>query len=422
VQRDAIVLLRGVGVSPSVGYGEVTVVRDPSQMKGVRPGAIVALRRITPDMAVFLKSTSGIIADEGGITSHAANILREFRVPCIVGTEYATEVLKDRDVVTVDGWRGIVFDDVVEIIPTFEPVEEKIPTSMDVLASLEVPETALSVQRYADGVSSMRNDFLLLSEGAHPSALLREDRERLERLIMYGVELVARTFRPKQVWYKTLDAPTDEFRLLEGGEDEPIERNPMLGWRGISRELDEGELLEAEYSAILRLVRKGNRNIGIKVPFARTPKQYREAKEVASDLGLEPHVDVKFGVSVETPATAIRIEDFLEERADFVSVGINDLVMCALAVDRTNERISRLFDLSHPAIFRLLSKIVSGCRKHGTYACVAGRVAQDRALLEKVISLGYDAVGTSPPYIPLVRRTIAMHEMRERMGAFVKEE
>ncbi len=417
MSRDAIVLLRGVGVSPSVGHGGVTVIKDPSQLRGIEPGAIVVLRRITPDMTVFLKRASGIITDEGGITSHAANILREFRVPCIVGAEYATEILKDRDVVTVDGWRGLVFDDIVEIIPTFEIPEERIPTSMDVMASLEVPETALSVNRYADGVSSMRNDFLLLSQGMHPKALLVQDRERLEKLIMYGVELVARVFRPKPVWYKSLDAPTDEFRLLEGGEDEPVERNPMLGWRGICRELDEGELLEAEYSAIRRLVRKGNKNIGVKVPFVRTTREYRRAKEIASDIGLEPHVDVRFGVSVETPATALRVGKFLKEGADFVSVGINDLTMCSLAIDRTNERISDLFDFSHPAIFRLLERIAEKCREQEVYSCVAGRVAQDKKLLEGVICLGYDAVGTSPPYISLVRQTIARRETRDRMGS-----
>ena len=94
--RDAIVLLRGVGVSPSVGHGGVTIIKDPSQLRAIEPGAIVVLRRITPDMTVFLKSASGIITDEGGITSHAANILREFRVPCIVGAEYATEILKEK--------------------------------------------------------------------------------------------------------------------------------------------------------------------------------------------------------------------------------------------------------------------------------------------------------------------------------------
>ncbi len=407
-----IVILKGIGVSPRVEGGRVILFRETTTVSEL-VARVVVLRRITPDMAPFLRSSRGVIADEGGITSHGANLLREFGVPCVVGTKFASQLLRDGDVVTVDGWKGLVYQGRVKVFP--EPVQiegERALTATRIMASIEVPETVHKIAQYVDGISSFRNDYLLLQSGVHPGVMVERHRKRVEHLLYYGMEMVAGAMAPKPVWYKSLDAPTDEFRLLNGGEDEPMERNPLLGWRGIGREVDNPAMLETEYRAVARAVKGGFTNLGIKVPFLRSIREYRLAKEIASACGIEPHHDVEFGASIETPAMAMEVGKVIKEGVDFISVGINDLTMATLAADRGNERISGIFNVHHPAVTRLLEKVARTCREEGIFSCVCGRIGQDKGLLRRLVRMGFRGVGVSPPYIPTTVRTVADEETR----------
>jgi len=127
------------------------------------------------------------------------------------------------------------------------------------------------------------------------------------------------------VWYRTFDARTDEFRNLAGGEKEPEEDNPMLGWHGIRRSLDQPALIQAEFRAIKELHSEGLDNVGVMLPFVIRPDEVVAAKQLAREVGLRPHKDVDFGIMVETPAAAVRIEDFIDVGIDFLSFGTNDL-------------------------------------------------------------------------------------------------
>jgi len=150
------------------------------------------------------------------------------------------------------------------------------------------------------------------------------------------------------VWIRTLDAPTDEFRTMEGGEDEPVEANPMLGFRGIRRDLKEHEHFRAEMKAIKKLIDEGYTNIGIMLPLITRPEEVREAKRIAIEEGI-PLDKIEFGVMVETPAAALIIEDIIKEGIDFISFGTNDLTQYTIAVDRNNENVAYLYDETHPA-------------------------------------------------------------------------
>lgn len=406
-----IILLKGIGVSPRVGFGQVSSFTDTTHSDDLK-GRVVVIGRVTPDIVPYIKGAKAVIADKGGITSHAANLLREFHVPCVVGTNFATELLEDGDVVTVDGWKGLVYYDVVKVAPEVDStVARKIPTSTRIMVSIEVPETALEVAPLADGVSSFRNDYLLLKGGVHPRVLMEKDRDKVERLLYHGIKMVAEAMGPKPVWYKSLDAPTDEFRRLKGGEDEPLERNPLFGWRGIIREIDDPHMLETEYTAVGKLVDEGIKNLGIKVPFIRNIKEFIIARQVAEDCGLLEG-KIQFGASVETPAMALMIRKIIKEGPDFISVGLNDLTMGTLAADRGNELISGIFDMHHPAVERLLGKIADTCRDEGVFSCICGRIGQDEIMLKKAVRMGFDAVGISPSYIIPAMETVAREETR----------
>lgn len=410
--RPEIVMVRGIGVSPRIGWGEVLNFNpETDKLPASVKGRVIILRRLTQDLAPSFKDAEAVVADEGGATSHGANILREFQVPCVVGTRYGQAVLHDGDVVTVDGWRGLVLDGIGPRVKEreFGP-EHLVETRTHLMTTINVPESAEKASGIADGVISFRNDYLLLQGGVHPGRLLKSGKgETLTASVLEALLVVATAFKGKRVWYKTLDAPTDEFRRLRGGEDEPLERNPLLGWRGIGRELEDPALLRAEYEAVRRAVALGCDNLGIKVPFVRSVQEYEWARQVAADIGLKPHEDIAFGASVETPAAAMTMEEIVAAQVDFVSVGVNDLTMCCLGVDRESERVAGMFNPSHPAVLRLLEEIVSK-GKGKTFVAAAGDIAQSPDLLEKIIRMGYDAVGISLPYLGTARAQVARWE------------
>jgi len=414
-ERPEIVMVRGIGVSPRVGWGEVvnldTEQADPGEVRG----KVVLLRRLTQDLAPFLKDAAAVVADEGGATSHGANILREFQVPCVVGVRYGRAVLRDGDVVTVDGWRGLVLDGIGPRVKEreFGP-ELLLPTRTRLMTTINIPESAEKAAGIADGVISFRNDYLLLQGGVHPRQLLKSGKGKvLTESVVEALLVVATAFKGKPVWYKTLDAPTDEFRRLRGGEDEPLERNPLLGWRGIRRELNDSALLRAEYEAVRLAVEAGCDNLGVKVPFIRSVEEYEWARQIAVEVGLRPHANVAFGASIETPAAVLTLDRILEAQVDFLSVGVNDLTMCCLGVDRESERVADLFDPSHPAVIELLGMIASGARGR-TFLAAAGDIAQSPKLMEELVRMKFDAIGISLPYLGTARTQIARWEEDQR--------
>lgn len=405
------VVLRGIGASPAVGSGEVVVLTG-DHVQILPPGAVVAVQRLTNDLAVHLRSAAAVVADEGGATSHGANILREFGVACILATGDATRVLLDGDRVTVDAYRGVVYRGDLSLRP--EEVGTTPPTRTKVFVSVLVPEQAASVAPHADGVSSLRNDYFLLQSGVHPAKMVRTGRGALlEEAIAAGVLETSRLFDGKPLWYKMLDAPTDEFRRLDGGDEEPAERNPLLGWRGLGRELEETDLFELEIRAIRRALEQGAHDVAIKLPFVRFPHEYAEAKLLIERAGLVPHVDVAVGISVETPAIAASLPDVFSLGVDFVSVGVSDLVMCVLAVDRESERVSRLFDPAHPAVVEVLGRIAESSHEANVFVCACGESAHDEELMPILVREGYDAIGVSLPYFAPVKRTLSAIESRD---------
>ncbi len=410
--RPEVVIVRGVGASPGVGWGEAVMI-DPE--KGIvsknLSNRVAVVRRLTQDLAPHLKGVAAVIADEGGATSHGANILREFQVPCIVGTRYASSVLHGGDMVTVDGWRGLVLDGVGPRVKEAEVgPEQLLGTRTKLMTTINVPETAEKAAMIADGVISFRNDYLLLMGGVHPSRLLKSGRSSvLSRSVFEALRIVSRAFDGKQVWYKTLDAPTDEFRRLRGGEDEPLERNPLLGWRGIRRELDDPALLKAEYEAVRLAIEEGCSNLGVKVPFVRRVQEYEWARQAAQEAGLKPHEDVAFGASIETPAAVLMLDEILAAGVDFISVGVNDLTMCCLGVDRDSERVADYFDPAAPAVIRLLEEVARTARGRA-FTAAAGDIAQAPDLMRELVRMRFDAIGIALPYLGTARAQVARME------------
>ncbi|MDR1819400.1 MAG: phosphoenolpyruvate synthase [Methanobrevibacter sp.] len=419
---DREVLIKGLAASPGLGSGEVKIITKIQELDKVKEGDILVTTMTTPDMVPAMKRADGIVTDEGGITSHAAIISRELGISCVVGTGEATSTLKENDVVTVDGKKGFVYEGEVKSPEGSQDAAKMIVqgssapilTVTDVKVNVSMAEAAAKAAATdADGVGLLRTEHMILATGIHPKKFILEGREdELVDTLVENILKVVDVFYPKTVWYRTLDAPTDEFQTLEGGENEPHEHNPMLGWRGIRRELDEPEILAAEFKAIKKLHGKGYTNIGVMVPLVQHPSELKKAKEIAESVGLRPHVDVEFGIMVETPGAALIIEEFIEVGLDFISFGTNDLTQYTLAVDRNNELVSKHYSEEHPAILKLIKYVIGKCNEAGVTTSVCGQAGSIPKIVEKLVEFGISSVSSNTDAVADVRRTVAKAEQK----------
>ncbi len=415
--EEGEVLLRGLGASPGIGVGKVKIVLSKDEISKVEEGDVLVTTMTTPDMVPAMKKASAIVTDEGGLTCHAAIVSRELGVPAVVGTEKATKVLKDGMVVTVDGEKGVVYKGAVK-----EKKKEEAPrvvaqapiiTATEVKVNISIPEAAeKAAATGADGVGLFRIEHMVLSLKKHPMKYIRDGEvDKYIEELYKGMKKVVQAFYPKPVWIRTLDAPTDEFRAMEGGEDEPVEANPMLGFRGIRRDLKEEEHFRAEIRAIKRLVEEGFTNIGIMLPLITSPEEVRRAKRIIEEEGL-PLDKIEFGIMVETPAAALIIEDIIKEGIDFISLGTNDLTQYTLAVDRNNENVAYLYDETHPAVMKLIERVIKICKKHGVKTSICGQAGSYPHVVEKLVRMGIDSVSANPDAVQRIREVVARVEKK----------
>lgn len=411
------ILLKGLGSSPGVGSGKVETLMNIDELDKVTEGDVLVTNMTNPDMVPAMRRAVGIVTNEGGMTCHAAIVSRELGIPCIVGTGEATKVLADGMEVTVDGTKGMVYKGLTKVKKKEEEVvavaAPKIITATEIKANISIPEIAHKVAPTADGVGLLRVEHMILGIGKHPIAFIRDGEEdKLIKSICDGVRQVAEAFYPKPVWYRSLDAPTDEFRTLRGGEEEPLEHNPMLGWRGIRRGIDQPDLLRAEFKAIKKLIDEGYTNIGVMIPLVHHPGQVRRAKEIAREAGIEPHKDLKFGIMVEVPAAALIIEDFIAEGLDFCSFGTNDLTQYTLALDRNNELVAKHYSEKHPAVLKLIEMVIKACRKAGVVTSICGQAGSDPEVAAKLVEYGITSISVNPDAVDTIREMVARTEMK----------
>jgi len=402
-QAGEEILLRGLGASPGIASGAVRIVSTLDQLDKVAAGDLIVTEMTTPDMVPAMKRAAGIVTDEGGMTSHAAIVSRELGVPAVVGTETATASLKDGQVITIDGEKGLVRRGEARPEEQREPIEDTRPkapvkpmTATEVKVNVSIPEAAeRAAATGADGVGLLRIEHLVLSTGMTPERYIQMHGARAYvDEIVKGVRAVADEFYPRPVRVRTLDAPTDEFRQLEGGDDEPLEHNPMLGYRGIRRSLDRPEVFEQELAAFARLYELGYDNVEIMFPLVNTAKEVRAARDHLVAAGIDPERRT-WGIMVETPASALAIEELVETGIDFASFGTNDLTQYTLAVDRNNERVADRYDELHPAVLELISRTIRVCREHGVRTSICGQAGSKPQMVRFLVREGISSISAN---------------------------
>lgn len=416
-------LLIGEAASLGVASGTVKIVSNASQMGKVQKGDILVAEMTSPDFVPAMKRATAIVTDLGGRTSHAAIVSREMGIPCIVGTRKATTILKDGQEVTVavDASQGRIYQgNLIErkLAVASPSIRRKLKTRTKVYVNLAHPDLADRVAgRDVDGVGLLRAEFVAAQIGEHPRFMLREKRgDKFVDALAKGITSFTRAFYPRPVVYRTTDFKTNEYRNLKGGEEyEPVEENPMIGYRGCSRYVRDAEVFKLEIEAIKK-IRESYNNLWVMIPFVRLPGGMATVKGMLESEGLFQSADFKLWMMVEVPSNVFLIDEFLATGIDGISIGSNDLTQLILGVDRDSPMLAEIFDERNEAVMQAMEKVITACKSKGVTSSICGQAPSFYPeVTEKLVRWGITSVSVSPDMIDKTREVIAAVEAKLRL-------
>jgi len=383
-------ILKGLAASPGIASGTVKIVRNMEDLQKIKAGNILVTKMTNPDMVVTMQKSAAIITDEGGLTAHAAIVSREMGIPCVVGTQEATAILKEDELVTVDGFNGKVYLGKTSetIQKQINPIEAKTRTKIKVMVDLpHFAERAAKTGIKQVGLT--RIEGIISESGKHPNYFLKQDRIKdYEELVYKGVEGIIEYF--EEVWVRTSDIRSDEFRNLEGAPKE-VEANPMLGMHGIRFGLKNPEILKAELNALKRISDQGKK-IGVLLPQIISVEEVKKTKEIMKNIGFDQS---KLGIMVETPAAVQLIRELCQEGIKFISFGTNDLTQFILAVDRGNEDVQEIYDEMHPAVLYQLAYVIRVCKREGVESSICGQAGSKKEMVKFLVENGIDSISVN---------------------------
>jgi pyruvate,water dikinase len=420
-KQSAKILLQGQGAAPGIASGKVVIIRDVKDTGSVKEGDILVTRMTNPDMVPAMRKVAAIVTDEGGLTCHAAIVSRELGTPAVVGTKTATNILRNGQVVTVDGELGLIYEGAIAAAAPAQAAlaqqavigHAPIITATSVKVNVSIPEAAArAAATGADGVGLLRIEHLILGLNKTPGWFIANNKEEeFVRELHDGIKIVLAAFPGKSVWVRTLDAPTDEFRNMKGGENEPHEHNPMLGWRGIRRDLQSPDQFRLQVEAFKQLWKEGYENLGIMFPMVSHPDQFIRGKEMMRGWGVDVE-RVTLGIMIEIPSSAIMIEDFIKAGIRFASFGTNDLIQYTLAIDRNNENVADMYDPQHPAVLSLIHDAIQMCRAYNIECSICGQAGSDPKMAAWLVEHGITSISANIDAIAKIREAVARTEKR----------
>ncbi len=400
-------LAKGAAVGSKIAEGKAKVIKDVKGILTFKKGEVLVTRMTDPDWEPIMKIASAIVTDEGGRTSHAAIVSRELGIPCIVGCKTASKVIKPGAQITVDcstGGEGIVWAGKCE----WETKEYKIDISKrpktKIMMNIGSPEEAFESSFLPnDGVGLAREEFIIAAHiKAHPMALLemktlkdKKAKAELEKLtvgykdkaeyytekLAEGIGQIAAAFHPKPVILRFSDFKTNEYATLLGGKEfEPVESNPMIGWRGASRYYDKrfDRAFGLECEAVRRVREDmGLTNLIVMIPFCRTVDEGRKVIKKMAEYGLtQGENGLKVYAMCEIPANVILADEFLDVFDGF-SIGSNDLTQLTVGIDRDSADLGKIANEQDEAVKKLIATAIEVAKRKGKYIGICGQAPSD---------------------------------------------
>ena len=395
-------------------------------MDKLKKGDVLVTDMTDPDWEPVMKRAAAIVTNRGGRTCHAAIVARELGIPAVVGTNNGTELIKDDMEITVscaEGDDGFVYRGLLPFSIDKTSVDKMPELPFKIMLNLANPDMAFSVQNLPNsGVGLLRLEFIIAQMiGIHPKALLnyaklsKELQNQIgEKIINYkspteyyierlkeGVATIAAAFYPKQIIVRFSDFKSNEYANLLGGKDfEPSEENPMIGFRGAGRYVDDlfRDCFQLECAAIKRIRNEmGFTNIEVMIPFVRTVSELKAVLEILALNGLEHGKnDLKIIMMCEIPSNAILAESFLEY-CDGFSIGSNDLTQLTLGIDRDSALVAKSFDERDLAVKELMHLAIQTCKHKNKYIGICGQGPSDHPDLAKwLMQEGIESISLNP--------------------------
>ncbi|MBM7504872.1 phosphoenolpyruvate synthase [Agromyces aurantiacus] len=427
------VLIRGLAASPGRVSGRVRILQAPDEGAALQAGEILVAPMTNPDWVPTMRRAAAVVTDGGGMTCHAAIVARELGVPAVVGARVATSLLRDGELVTVDGAKGEIVEGadaaasapaapaaVVSAVAAPPAAPEPLATRLYV--NLAIAERAEEVAALdVDGVGLLRAEFMITDAlgGLHPREMLaRGQRDEFVRRMSASLLTVTRAFGRRPVVYRSIDFRTNEFRGLEGGERfEPQESNPMIGYRGAYRYVKEPELFSLELEVLAR-VRDETPNLHVMLPFVRTRWELEACLELIDASPLGRQRGLKRWVMAEVPSVVYRIPEYAAMGIDGVSIGSNDLTQLMLGVDRDSEICAELFDESDAAVLDAIERIITACHAAGITSSLCGQAPSNTpSFAEHLVRFGIDSISVNPDVADRTRGVVAAAERRILLDA-----
>lgn len=462
------VLTKGVSVGSKIGHGQVKVIHNILEASNFKKGDILVTDMTDPDWEPIMKLASAIITNRGGRTCHAAIISREMGVPAVVGCSDATQVLKNNQKVTVScagGEIGYVYEGFLKYKVSEFSLDSVPQTKTKIMMNLGNPHLAFAQSFLPnDGVGLAREEFIINSGvQIHPNALLNyqslkdfvkgkkvnfvnnqskeyveDEIKKIEDLtkgyedkvdyyvdkLAQGMAMISSAFYPKKVIIRLSDFKTNEYANLIGGKlFEPLEDNPMIGWRGSSRYYSQGfkEAFKLEIKAIKKVREEfGLKNLRIMIPFCRTLNEARKVLEVIKEAGLQRGQDgLEIYLMCEIPSNVILADQFLD-LVDGYSLGTNDLTQLTLGCDRDSELVSDVYDERDDAVKSLLSYVIDKCNKRNKYIGICGQAPSDyQEFAEFVVECGIQTMSLNPDTI--VKTKLAIAKLEHKLSGLTKK-
>ncbi|MCS6967254.1 MAG: phosphoenolpyruvate synthase [Cytophagales bacterium] len=420
-------ICKGKAIGNAITAGRVCIVRSLADAGKLQQGDIIVADITNPDWNALLRKAICIVTNKGGRTSHASIVARELGIPAVVGTGDATSKLHDGQLITVscaEGDEGYIYNGMLEWEEKsidFRQIPQTRTQAMFILAD---PQRAFHFARYPNqGVGLLRMEFIISNSiRIHPMALVKfnelasfNDRKAIEAItaqypdkkkyfvekLSEAVAMVAAAFYPKEVIVRMSDFKSNEYAQLIGGKMfEPVEENPMLGFRGASRyyheRYREGFGLECEAMRIVR-DEMGFTNVKLMIPFCRTIQEGKRVLETMRQFGLERGKNgLEIYVMAELPSNVILAHEFAQIFDGF-SIGSNDLTQLTLGIDRDSAIINELFDENNQAVKTMLSMVIKAAKNAGRKVGLCGQAPSDYpAFAQFLVEQGIDSISFTP--------------------------